>query len=161
MIASLLSSCWNFYFALGHRICFFGGSNILLQLVVQQLVALLVYSEEKMSAVLSTPLSSVQYSSVAQSCPTLCNTMNCSTPGLPVLYQLPEFSQTPVHWAGDVIQPSHPLPSPPPSIFPSIRVFSNESGLYKGGMVLAHEINSDYTKIKTYTLVLATVPNHH
>ena len=55
--------------------------------------------------------------------------MDCSTPGLPVLHQLPEFTQTHVHWVGDAIQPSHPLlsPSPPPSIFPSIRVFSKES----------------------------------
>ena len=57
--------------------------------------------------------------------------MNRSTPGLPVHHQLPEFAQTHVHWVGDAIQPSHPLssPSPPPSIFPSIRVFSNESAL--------------------------------
>ena len=55
-----------------------------------------------------------QFSSVAQSCPTLCNPMNLSTPGLPVHHQLPEFTQTHVHWAGDAIQPSHPLLSPPP-----------------------------------------------
>ena len=55
--------------------------------------------------------------------------MDCSTPGFPVHHQLPEFTQTHVHWVGDVIQPSHPLSSflLPPSIFPSIRVFSNES----------------------------------
>ena len=53
-------------------------------------------------------------SSVAQSCPTLCDSMNCSTPGLPVHHQLPEFTQTHVHWVGDAIQPSHPLSSPPP-----------------------------------------------
>ena len=57
--------------------------------------------------------------------------MNRSTPGLPVDHQLPEFTQTYVHWVGDAIQPSHPLsfPSPPASIFPSTRVFSNESTL--------------------------------
>ena len=55
-----------------------------------------------------------QFSSVAQSCPTLCNPMNCSTPGLPVYHQLPEFTQTHVHRVGDAIQPSHPLSSPPP-----------------------------------------------
>ena len=56
-----------------------------------------------------------QFSSVAQSCPTLCNPMNHSTPGLPVHHRLPEFTQTHVHWVGDAIQPSHPLsfPSPP------------------------------------------------
>ena len=69
------------------------------------------------------------FSSVAQSCPTLCDPMECSTPSLPVHHQLPEFTQIHVHWVGDVIQAAHPLlsPSPPPSIFPSIRVFSNES----------------------------------
>ena len=74
----------------------------------------------------------VQFSSVTQSCPTLCDPMNCSTPGLPAHHQLPEFIQTPVHRAGDAIQPSHPLsfPSPPPSIFPSIRVFLSESALH-------------------------------
>ena len=75
---------------------------------------------------------SVQFSSVTQSCPTLCDPMNCSTPGLPVHYQLPKSTQTHVHQVGDAIQPSHPLlsPSPLPSIFPSIRVFFNESALY-------------------------------
>ena len=72
-----------------------------------------------------------QFSLVAQSCPTLCNLMNRSTPGLPVRHQLPESNQTHVHWVCDAIQPSHPLSSPSllPSIFPSIRVFSNESAL--------------------------------
>ena len=53
--------------------------------------------------------------SVPRSCPTLCDPTDCSTPGLPVLYHLPEFAQTHVHWVGDAIQPSHPLffPSPP------------------------------------------------
>ena len=55
-----------------------------------------------------------QFSSVAQSCPTLCNPMNCSTPGLPVHYQLPELTQTHVCWVDDAIQPSHPLLSPSP-----------------------------------------------
>ena len=64
--------------------------------------------------------SSVQFSSVAQSCTTLCNTMNCSTPGLPVHHQLLEFTQTHVHRVGDATQPSHPLSSPsPPAPNPS------------------------------------------
>ena len=70
--------------------------------------------------------------SVAQSCPTLCDTMDCSMPGFPVLPHLPELAQTHVHWVGDAIQPSYPL-SPlllPPSVFPSVRVFSNELALY-------------------------------
>ena len=56
--------------------------------------------------------SSVQFSSVAQLCPTLCGPMNRSTPGLPVHHQFPEFTQTHVHWVSDAIQPSHPLLSP-------------------------------------------------
>ena len=56
----------------------------------------------------------LQFSSITQSCPTLCDPMNRSTPGLPVYHQLPEFSQTHVHWVGDAIQPSHPLSSPSP-----------------------------------------------
>ena len=64
--------------------------------------------------------SSVQFSSVAQSCPTLCNPMNSSIPGLPVHHHLPEFTQTHVHRVGNAIQPSHPLPSPfPPAPNPS------------------------------------------
>ena len=73
----------------------------------------------------------VQFSSVTQSCPTLCNPMNRSTPGLPVHHQLPEFTQSHVHRVSDAIQPPHPLssPFPPTPISPSIRVFSNESTL--------------------------------
>ena len=64
--------------------------------------------------------SSVQFSSVAQSCPTLYDPMNCSTPRLPVHHQLLEFTQTHVHRVGDAIQPSHPLSSPsPPAPNPS------------------------------------------
>ena len=63
---------------------------------------------------------SVQFSSVAQLCPTLCDPMNCSMPGLPVHHQLPEFIQTHVHQVSDAIQPSHPLLSPsPPAPNPS------------------------------------------
>ena len=64
--------------------------------------------------------SSVQFSLVAQSCPTLCDPMNRSTPGLPVHHQLPEFTQTHVHRVSDTIQLSHPLSSPsPPARNPS------------------------------------------
>ena len=63
---------------------------------------------------------SVQFSSVAQSCPTLCNPMNCRTPGLLVHHQLPEVTQTHVHRGSDAIQQSHPLSSPsPPAPNPS------------------------------------------
>ena len=57
------------------------------------------------------------FSSVTQSCPTLCDSMDCSTPGLPVHHQLPEFTKTHVHRVGDGIQPSHPLSSPSPPAF--------------------------------------------
>ena len=74
---------------------------------------------------------SVQFSSVAQSCPTLYDPMNRSTPGLPVHHQLLEFTQTHAYWVGDAIHPSHSLLSPSflPSRPPSIRVFSSESTL--------------------------------
>ena len=64
-----------------------------------------------------SPRSLGQFSSVAQSCPTLCDPMDCSTPGFPVQHQLLEFTQTRVHCIGDAIQPSHPLSSPSPSTF--------------------------------------------
>ena len=68
-----------------------------------------------------------QFSSVTQSCPTLCNPMDCSTPGLPVPHQLSESTQTRVHWVGDTIQLSHPLSSPsPPAPNPS-----QHQGLFK------------------------------
>ena len=57
----------------------------------------------------------VQFSSVAQECPTLCDPMDCSTPGFPVHHQLPELAQTHVHPVGDAIQPSHPLSSSSPA----------------------------------------------
>ena len=72
-------------------------------------------------------LQSVQFSSVAQSCPTLCDPMNRSTPGLPVHHQLPEFTQTHVHRVGDAIQPSPPLSSPSP---PALNL-SQHQGLFK------------------------------
>ena len=65
---------------------------------------------------LEIELPSVQFSSVTQSCPTLCSPMNHSMPGLPVHHQLPEFTQTHVHRVGDAIQPSHPLSSPSPPV---------------------------------------------
>ena len=69
-----------------------------------------------------------QFSSVAQSCPTLCDPMNRSTLGLPVHHQLPEFTQTHVHWVGDATQASHPLSSPsPPAPNPS-----QQAGFKKG-----------------------------
>ena len=70
------------------------------------------------------PLVHLQFSSAAQSCPTLCDPTNCSTPGLPVHHQLPEFTQTHVHQVSDAIQPSHPLSSPSP---PAPNPFQHQS----------------------------------
>ena len=70
---------------------------------------------------------SVRFSSVAQSCPTLCDPMDCSTPGLPVHHQLPELAQTHVHQVNDAIEPSHPLSSPSP---PTFNLFQHE-GLFQ------------------------------
>ena len=69
----------------------------------------------------------IQFSSVTQLCPTLCNPMNHNTPSLPVHHQLPEFTQTHVHRVSDAIQPSHPLSS----LFPSALNLSQHQGLFK------------------------------
>ena len=68
-----------------------------------------------------------QFSSVTQSCPTLCEPMDFSIPGLPVHHQLPEFTQTHFHWVSDAIQSSHPLSSPSPPTFN----LSQHQGLFK------------------------------
>ena len=70
---------------------------------------------------------SVRFSSVAQSCLTLYNPMDCSTPGFPVHHQLLELAQTHVHWVSDAIQPSHPLSSPSPAAFS----LSQHQGLFQ------------------------------
>ena len=102
-----------------------------------------------------------QFSSVAQSCLTLCDPMNCSTPGLPVHHQLVEFTQTHVHRVSDAIQPSHPLLSCPllllPPIPPSIRVFSNESALrmrrpkYRS-FSFSISPSTDYSRLISFTM---------
>ena len=76
---------------------------------------------------LATLKYTVQFSLVAQSSPTLCDLINHSMPGLPVHHQLPESTQTHVHWVGDAIQPSHPLSSPSPSALN----LSQHQGLFK------------------------------
>ena len=86
------------------------GVNSLTLLDCSHLVSRFQYSDIQFSLV----------SSVAQSCPTLCDPVNCSTPGLPVHHHLPEFTQTLVHRVGDAVQRSHPLSSPsPPAPYPS------------------------------------------
>ena len=82
---------------------------------------------QPIQVILYSPTQSVQFSSVAQSYLTLCDLMKCSTPGLPVHYQLPKSTQTHVHRVGEAIQPFHPLSSPSPSVFN----FSQHQGLFK------------------------------
>ena len=77
---------------------------------------------------------SLSFSSVAQSCPTLCNPMDRSMPGFPVLH-LPEFAQTHVHWVSDAIQPSHPLSSP----FPPVFNLSQHQGPFQ--WILSHQLS--------------------
>ena len=78
--------------------------------------------------------SSVQFSSVAQSCLTLGDPMNCSVPGLPVHHRFPEFIQTHIHWVSDAIQPSHPRSSPfPPAPNPSQYQSLSKSQLFSWG----------------------------
>ena len=86
---------------------------------------------------------SVQFTSVVQSCPTLCDPMNHSTPGLPVLHQLPEFTQTHVHRGSDAIKPSHPLSPPsPPTPNPSKHqsLFQWVNSLYEVAKVLEFQL---------------------
>ena len=89
--------------------------------------------------------------SVAKSCPTLYNPMNCSMLGFPVLHHLPELAQIHVHQVGDAIQPSHPLSSPPPPAFnlSQIRVFSNESVLTSGGQSIGVSASSSVLPMNT------------
>ena len=77
----------------------------------------------------------VQFSSIAQLCPTFCNPMDCSTPGLPVHHQFPEFIQTHVHWVSDVIQLSHPLLSTSPYAFN----LSQHQGLFHEWVSPSHQ----------------------
>ena len=76
------------------------------------------FSFKKKSYSIHNPNNTViQFSSVAQSCPTLCDPMDCSKSGFPVHHQIPKLAQTHVHWVGDTVQPSHSLPSPSPPAF--------------------------------------------
>jgi len=90
----------------------------------------------------------VQFSSVPQSCMTLCDPMNCSMPGLPVHHQLPEFTQTHVHQVSDAIQPSHPLSSPsPPAPNPSQDQSIFQWVVQEDAVKWVHGINTIYAYI--------------
>ena len=85
----------------------------------------------------------VQFSSVTQLCPTLCNPMDCSTPGLPVYHRLPEFTQTHVHHVGDATQSSHLLSSPsPPQSFPASGSFQISQFFTSGGQSIGVSVSA-------------------
>ena len=113
--------------------------------------------------------SSVQLSSVAQSCPTLCDPMNHSTPGIPVHHQLPEFTQTHVHWVSDAIQPSHPLLSPsPPAPNPSKHqsLFQWVNSLHEVAQVLEFQLRlisfrRDWLDLLAVQGTLKSLLQHH
>ena len=94
-------------------------------------------------------LNLVQFSSVAQSCLTLCDPTDCSTPGFPVHHQLPELTQIHVHWVGDAIKPSHPLSSPSPpalSLSQHQGLFQRDSVIFQWDSEISNE-DSVQTKI--------------
>ena len=93
----------------------------------------------------------IQFSSVTQLCPTVCDHMDCSTPGFPVHHQLPELAQIHVHWIGDAIQPSHPLLSPsPPSfnIFPASGSFALSQFFASGGQSIGVSASASVSELQ-------------
>ena len=96
----------------------------------------------------------VQFSLVAQSCLTLCNPMNCSTPGLLLYYQLPESTQNHVHWVGDVIQPSHPVVpfSSCPESFPGSGSFQMSQLFASGGQSIGLSASTSVLPMNTQDL---------
>ena len=103
----------------------------------------LIIREMQIKTVMRYHLTLVGISSVAQSCPTLCNPMDCSTPGFPVHHQLPELAQIHVYRVSDAIQPSHPLSSPsPPAPNPSQHqsLFQWVNSLHKVAKVLEFQL---------------------
>ena len=93
-----------------------------------------------------------QFSSVTRSCPTLCDPMNCSTPGLPVHHQLPEFTQTHVHRVSDAIQPSHPLSSPSP---PAPNLSQHQSLFQIYTILFLKYASQDQSKLAICVILLA------
>ena len=105
----------------------------------------------------------IQFSSVAQSCPTLCDPMNCSTPGFPVHHQLPEFTQPHVHQISDAIQPSHPLSSSsPPAPNPSQHQSFPVSQLFASGAQTIGALHLGLTSlISLHSKGLLSLLQHH
>ena len=94
----------------------------------------------------------ILFSSVAQPCLTFCNPMDCSTPGFPVLHNLPEFAQTHVHLVSDAIQPSYPLlhPFPLPSVFPSMGIFPVSWLFVSGGQSIGASASASVLPMNVY-----------
>ena len=120
----LIFVCWFFYLAIAEFVCEFWQSLCVRSLGFPTYNIMSSVNRNNFTTSFST---SVQFSSVAQSCLTLCDTMNRSMPGLLVHNQLPESTQTHVHWVRDAIQPSYPLLSPSPSALN----LSQHQGLFK------------------------------
>ena len=117
--------------------------------VVPQYFSKIMCEKSLSRDVTKTHVHLVQFSSVAQLCPTLCDPMNHSTPGLPVHHQLPEFTRTHAHRVGDAIQPSHPLSSPsPPAPNPS-----QHQGLFQW-VNSSHEV----AKVLEFQLLVSVLP---
>ena len=91
---------------------------------------------------------SIQFSSVAQLCPILCNSIDCSMPGLPIHHQLLEFTQTHAHWVDDAIQPSHPLLSPSP---PTLNL-SHHQGLLKWVRCFSIRPSKEYSGLISFRM---------
>ena len=100
--------------------------NIFIYVLDTHLLSL-IWELKSYASPMAYKIHSAQFSSVTQSCPTSCDPMDCSTPGFPVHHQLPELTQTHVHWVSDAIQPSYPLSSPSPPTFNH----SQHQGLFK------------------------------
>ena len=105
-----ITICWAWHVLYFYTCILFLNLYYMCKLLVT--VFLLLYSQWSCCFLIYQSFSFLQFSLVAQSCLTICDPMNCSTPGLPVHQQHPEFTQTLVHWVGDAIQSSHPLLSP-------------------------------------------------
>ena len=96
--------------------------------------------------------SSVQFSSVAQLCPTLCNPMDCLIQGLPVHHQLRESTQTLVHWVSDTVQPSHPLSSPSPPTFSLSQDQDFTSGGQNIGVSVSACLSNKYSRLISFRI---------
>ena len=120
---ALPSETWGKYVCVCIYICMCVCMYVCMYVYISQSVLVCVYF-----------MNACQFSSVSQSCPTLCDPMDCSMPGFPVHHQLLKLAQTHVHWENDAIQPSHPLLSP----FPPVFNFSQHHSLFKWVSSLHH-----------------------